>query len=143
MKKYILILFLVILIIPSIALASWWNPFSWKIFNKKTQISVVAPIIQNTSDEEIQKLKQEIEDLKKQKTNIPITTKSDNNETKKQIQTQIDSVLKDKAEQEALIAKQKIDEIKNIVTQPVSTQVTIQKPEIVDNSSPQRFFRKG
>lgn len=29
MKKYILISLLIILIVPSIALASWWNPFSW------------------------------------------------------------------------------------------------------------------
>ncbi len=38
MKKNITILFLLIMIIPSIAFASWWNPFSWKIFsflNKK------------------------------------------------------------------------------------------------------------
>jgi len=29
MKKYLLVLLLVIFIIPSIAFASWWNPFSW------------------------------------------------------------------------------------------------------------------
>lgn len=29
MKKYILVLFLIVFIVPSVALASWWNPFSW------------------------------------------------------------------------------------------------------------------
>ena len=67
MKKYILVSFLVVLVLPSLALASWWNPFSWGIFNKKTQTPVVAPIVSNGSSDEIQKLKQQIEDLKKQK----------------------------------------------------------------------------
>jgi hypothetical protein len=38
MKKYLLVLFLVVLIVPSVVFASWWNPLSWKIFsflNKK------------------------------------------------------------------------------------------------------------
>lgn len=41
MKKYLLVLFLSALIIPQITFAAWWNPFTWKIFNKantKTQI---------------------------------------------------------------------------------------------------------
>ncbi len=39
MKKYAPVLFLVVFLIPSIALASWWNPFSWKVFKRK----VAAP----------------------------------------------------------------------------------------------------
>jgi hypothetical protein len=47
-KFYIFILLLVILVIPSIALAAWWNPFSWNIwqsiwssiFYKQTTISL-------------------------------------------------------------------------------------------------------
>lgn len=67
MKKFILVLFLLIMIIPSIALASWWNPFSWKIFHKK-EIVVPTLTIQPTSvnTEEIQQLKKEIEELKNQ-----------------------------------------------------------------------------
>jgi hypothetical protein len=44
MKKYFKYLFTILLvcfIIPQIAFASWWNPFSWKIFNRtdtKTQV---------------------------------------------------------------------------------------------------------
>jgi hypothetical protein len=32
MKKYLLVLLLVVFIIPSVAFASWWNPFSWNWF---------------------------------------------------------------------------------------------------------------
>ena len=35
MKKYLITLLLAIFIIPSMAFASWWNPFTWKVFNKK------------------------------------------------------------------------------------------------------------
>jgi S1-C subfamily serine protease len=43
MKKYLLVLLLVIFIIPSIASASWWNPFSW--FRKNTK-PVEQPTVQ-------------------------------------------------------------------------------------------------
>lgn len=36
MKKYLPVLFLIIFLAPSIALASWWNPFSW--FKKSTPV---------------------------------------------------------------------------------------------------------
>ena len=42
MKKYLSILFLIAFIIPSIAFASWWNPFTW--FQKNTK-----PIEQSTA----------------------------------------------------------------------------------------------
>jgi hypothetical protein len=41
MRKYLLVLFLIVFIIPSIAFASWWNPFSW--FKKQT---VPSPVVQ-------------------------------------------------------------------------------------------------
>ena len=49
MKKYILTLLAIVLIIPSIALASWWNPFTWKIFNsnKKEIIPQIQVITTN------------------------------------------------------------------------------------------------
>ncbi len=33
LKSFVIILLLTILIIPSVASASWWNPFSWSIWN--------------------------------------------------------------------------------------------------------------
>lgn len=39
MKKYLLVLFLIVFVVPSVTFASWWNPFTW--FQKK----VVQPTI--------------------------------------------------------------------------------------------------
>ena len=47
MKKYLSLLLLLVFVVPSIALASWWNPRSWFnnwgfIFNKKSEKSEVV-----------------------------------------------------------------------------------------------------
>ena len=119
MKKYILTLFAIILIIPSIALASWWNPFSWGIFHK-TQTPIVTPTTNTepakTPEEKISDLQKQLDDLKKQQ---PATTTTPTVKNKKTvpvinnsaiIHTQIDATLKAKANQDALIAKKKADE---------------------------------
>lgn len=46
MKKFILAILMALIIVPSIALASWWNPFTWKIFNKK-EITSVGPLLRS------------------------------------------------------------------------------------------------
>lgn len=49
MKKYLLVLLLAIFIIPSIAFASWWNPFSWNWFgwfNKNNTVQQTEQITQ-------------------------------------------------------------------------------------------------
>lgn len=56
MKKNILIIALVIFIAPSIALASWWNPFSW--FNKwtffhKTEVKTGQEVVIPTTNKDI------------------------------------------------------------------------------------------
>jgi len=49
MKKYFAVVFLTILIIPSVASASWWNPFSWNIFRgTNTQIQIIENKIPDT-----------------------------------------------------------------------------------------------
>jgi len=47
MKKYVITLLLLALITPSIVFASWWNPFSWKIFNRGTEVKIekLEPVI--------------------------------------------------------------------------------------------------
>lgn len=86
MKKYLLTLFLIVSMFPSIALASWWNPLSWFNnwkFNKENKIEEVINIEDKEKEvfkkednkdtlkpvEEINKLQKEIEELKKQKNN--------------------------------------------------------------------------
>lgn len=52
-KQIFLVLVVGLIIIPQITFAAWWNPFTWKIFNKTPQTS------------EIEKLRSEVEELKK------------------------------------------------------------------------------
>lgn len=90
MKKYIIVLFLITFIIPSVALASWWNPFTWKIFHKPVEPKIEQPIVTssttNTVTEEspkvdqsaeIEKLKKEVEGLKKKTNSAPPISDSD------------------------------------------------------------------
>lgn len=57
-----------VLVIPQLSLAAWWNPFTWKIFNRsqKAPAAVVATITAPISNQsiEIEKLKKEIETLR-------------------------------------------------------------------------------
>ena len=69
MKKYFITLLFIIIITPSVALASWWNPFTWKIFNRSPEVKIEKPITPpinstNTSaqtKEESEKIKLETE----------------------------------------------------------------------------------
>ena len=93
MKK-ISIIILALVIIPSIALASWWNPFTW--FNNKTtvvpQVNVATQSANSTittkddSKIEIEALQKQINDLKNQNLNSNLTkaipSKKENNTTK-------------------------------------------------------------
>ncbi len=68
MKKYLLVLAVLVFVVPSVVSASWWNPFSWSIFQRKQpvqQVQTVNPEITNNQDEEIQALQKQIDDLKK------------------------------------------------------------------------------
>ena len=120
MKKYIFVPLSVIFIIPLIASASWWNPFSWKMFESKKQTSIVeeskVEIKQdNDSSEEIKKLKQQVFELQKQKnshstkTSKSLELPNDLDLVKKENQQKIELELKAKIEQEALL-KQKQEE---------------------------------
>ena len=67
--RKILILTLVgLLIAPQITLAAWWNPFTWKVFNRvkspQAEVQKIVPV------SEIEKLRNEIGELKK-KSNTP------------------------------------------------------------------------
>lgn len=86
MKKYIPVLFLLIMLIPSVALASWWNPLTW--FNnwnfKKEKIEEVKEnldIKNDTPKNEVEVLKKEIENLKKQVKNSSNSYNDTNNKS--------------------------------------------------------------
>lgn len=52
--------------IPSIASAAWWNPFSWNIFKGDTvpEVQVITPVSDDTA-QKIQELQKQIDELKK------------------------------------------------------------------------------
>ena len=50
MKKHFIVVALLVLITPSIALAAWWNPFSW--FKRKPITSEVVQPIENNINEQ-------------------------------------------------------------------------------------------
>ena len=71
------------ILIPQIPFAAWWNPFTWKIFNRPLKIdSVVELPKEETNDNvvdqsaEIEKLKKEVEELKRKSTVNPTQQKS-------------------------------------------------------------------
>lgn len=90
MKNKISILILLFAItIPQVASASWWNPFSWKVFSrffepkveKVEKVEQVATSTENTASTtnqvtEIEQLRAELEELKKNQTNQKSTTQT-------------------------------------------------------------------
>lgn len=128
MKKYISILILALFIIPSVALASWWNPFTWKVFKKREpvpQVQVINTEKEKTPEEKIVELQKQLDELKNQKiTTEPIkeivntkevkknTPVINSNKSSKQLEeAKKEAELKAKfAEQDALINKQRAEE---------------------------------
>ena len=82
MKRYLIVFALLVLIVPSITFASWWNPLSWGIFSFLHKKEIVQPVptpivSEQTSDDsvvQIAALQQEIEALKlENSTTVEIT----------------------------------------------------------------------
>lgn len=72
MKKYIVLSLALLLIVPQITFAAWWNPMTWDIlkFFRKQEVKVeqVASTTEVQSQSEIEQLKKEVEELKKSQT---------------------------------------------------------------------------
>lgn len=116
MKKYIPILLLAVLIVPSVVLASWWNPFSWKIFHKKVSQAPVTANLNNGGtvdpNEEIAKLQNRIDELKRQQGVVGEAGKSSTALENKdalisEIKAQVTAELQKKAKEEATANREK------------------------------------
>lgn len=113
MKKYLSALFLITFIIPSVALASWWNPFSW--FKKHTNTSIVGQT--NIID------------------NPTITENSNNNTSEKEI-------VEEKTKENKNTGTNKKEEVKIIVpvsTTPEVIPVQITTIQQVQNTKPAKL----
>ena len=72
MKKYLLSFFVIAFIVPSIAFASWWNPFSWHWFIHKNQITTESTVTKTETPITVQSPTNTISNLpKNDKTSIP------------------------------------------------------------------------
>lgn len=80
MKKYLLALLLAVIIVPSVAFASWWNPLSWSIFHRTEVVPSTQLEIQKTPEEKIDELQKQLDNLKRQTrptvTQTPVVKKS-------------------------------------------------------------------
>ena len=128
---------MVIFIVPSVTLATWWNPKSWKIFHKKEQApqtqTINAPEIkdattkQTSNTEKIKKSQKQSDVLKKKQANpitktpktsakeiesIPVVNNTEADKLAMQIEKEAE--VQAKAEKNALISKQKeeLDQLK-------------------------------
>src|SRR3989344_1755400 len=52
-RKIIIFVFIVLIIIPQVTLAAWWNPFSWKVFKKTKAPIEIQKTISSPKIEEI------------------------------------------------------------------------------------------
>lgn len=114
MKKYFLLFLLAILITPTVSFAAWWNPFIWRVFQKKQTTSQMVGI-QNTPEEKIIELQKELDQLKKQSESKPAVVPT---ETKKlhSIQSSVKIVPK------------KVDSVKD-----VEVQKQVEPEKVVSN----------
>lgn len=112
MKKSLLVLFLIVFIVPSVALASWYNPFSWEIWNNifhKKEVTPQTQVINQPINTELVDNSTVTTSMTKEvKNDTPVVDNS--NAQKKEAQAKIDAELKAKAELDILISKQKLEE---------------------------------
>lgn len=79
-KEILIIIFLSIFTFPTLVMASWWNPFTWKIFHRNEiaqQLPVLDRKVEQTNDSnvEIEKLQSQINDLKEQNKTVTSSVK--------------------------------------------------------------------
>ncbi len=136
MKKYFLTIILVTLIIPQIAFAAWWNPFSWKVFNREESKTQVL-------ENRVKELEKKLEANVSTSTKVEKTIKQPEVKEKKKITPVDNSALLEakkqaQLEQEALLAKQKAEEqaraedllIKQRVEEQAKIRVELEKQDI-------------
>ncbi len=66
MKKYLAVLFLIAFIVPSVASASWWNPFGWSK-NSKENINVIEPTLVKQTEKSDSKVETKPKEVKETK----------------------------------------------------------------------------
>lgn len=73
LRKTLIFVLVGLIVVPQITFAAWWNPFTWKIFNRAKPPNI--EVQKTVPASEIDKLRNEIEELKK-KSKTPAVTPS-------------------------------------------------------------------
>ncbi|MCX6738635.1 MAG: hypothetical protein NT098_01110 [Candidatus Parcubacteria bacterium] len=124
MKKYLVTFLLAITLVPSVALASWWNPISWNIWN----------IFRSSSlGQQVQEINKDKKAPQKTQTKIATTTVSGNilycNGLKYNKCPIGQSFVCPENEQEAFCEKDKTSEIKTPKTKDATVPLSVSKTE--------------
>lgn len=122
MKKYFLTIILVTLIIPQLAFAAWWNPFSWKVFSReesKTQV------LENRVKELEKKLEANVSTTTKIEKTDSTVTKKQKIETKQEVKKEIKTFTTPNGAV--------IDETGNVVLEPSVDQTPKKVISNIDN----------
>ena len=158
MKKYILILLLITTMVPSVAFASWWNPFSWNlknvfnyIFNIKKEQVIESPSQKDYINEdelsttnhnstekednlEISDGNAKQEELQDGKINIP---ENDNQSVKKEEINKINEAVNNNIQK----VEQTLD-LKRIEQEKIENQIRIEEQEEAKKKEEEETRRK-
>src|SRR3989344_1615759 len=135
MKKYFLIIILIILVIPSVTFASWWNPFTWKVPVKNNSPQTAPARLATTTQakSEIEELKNQLklESEKRQELEKKIQTTKESPKTKTQtVSPQPSTSVQKPVEQKTFTTPSGsvIDSSGNVISTPKidQTQTTVQ-----------------
>ncbi len=128
MKKIIPVIILVVVIIPSVAFASWWNPFSWFNnwnFQKRAEVVNIISNEQEVSKNEVADEKQEIE-IRELKNNPTQDIQRKPNISDTTDLKEVVKILEDKV----TTLENENDKIKTVITKNIKIE-----PEITLNKS--------
>lgn len=119
-KKVFLVSLVGLFIAPQIALAVWWNPFTWKIFQRapttppQVQIQATTTVDQSA---EIERLQKEVTELKKPSTSTPQKVAPPHVTTKTQTAITPEKVSDSQSLTDAQnLGKQLGEQVRNLVT---------------------------
>jgi len=131
MKKYLITLFIISFITPSIVFASWWNPFSWFIHKETPNIEV----------KKTQELENRVKELEKKLSEVATSTPPVSTTTtpmKNSTTTEKDNKSINSDKKLPVTTTKSVEPIKTVITKPVyeENDTIICNNEVYKNDCP-------
>ncbi len=125
--KLVLSLLLISLILPNLAFASWWNPFSWSVFHKpiKTEVIKVATSTVATST------------IAKATSTVDMDTI-----IKAKVDAQVKAIIKAKSDEDAKIVQQQNEDAQSKIDAAVKSALDKQAAQIAQGQANQNTISK-